>query len=66
MGRRARVLIEGFDEERKQWLGRSAAEAPEVDGNVFVESCVPLLIGTFVDVEITASETYDVVGCPVG
>lgn len=59
VGRRGRVLIEGFDPERGAWVGRSAAEAPEVDGKIFVTGDGGLEAGAFVDVEITDAETYD-------
>lgn len=60
VGRRIRVLIEDHDLERAVWVGRSAAEAPEVDGNVLVSAPVSLEIGRFVDVEIIGSDVYDV------
>ncbi len=60
VGTRTRVLVESFDEERRLYVGRSAAEAPEVDGKVFLESEQPLPPGTFVEAEIIAAEPYDV------
>lgn len=64
VGRRERVLLEEFDPHRRQWAGRSAAEAPEIDGKVFIEAAdgQALKAGDFVEVEIVRSETYDVVG----
>jgi ribosomal protein S12 methylthiotransferase len=58
VGRRERVLIESFDPHRKAWAGRSAAEAPEIDGKVYVtgENLKP---GEFRDVAINTSDTYD-------
>jgi len=45
------------------WAGRSYADAPEVDGLVYVEADdVP--VGDFLDVQITASEGYDLKGKP--
>jgi ribosomal protein S12 methylthiotransferase len=65
LGRRERVLVESFDPERGQWAGRSAAEAPEIDGKVFIEKSESaereLKAGEFVDVEIVRSEVYDLV-----
>ncbi|MBI4559630.1 MAG: 30S ribosomal protein S12 methylthiotransferase RimO, partial [Candidatus Hydrogenedentes bacterium] len=60
VGSRTRVLVEGWDEERGQWFGHSPAEAPEVDGRVYVKSRVSLTVGQFVPVEITAAAVYDV------
>lgn len=60
VGERVRVLIEDHDRERALWIGRSAAEAPEVDGNVLISAPAMLEIGQFVDVEITGNDVYDV------
>src|SRR5690606_614703 len=35
VGQLARVLVEGYDAEEKHWIGRSVAEAPEIDGSIF-------------------------------
>lgn len=43
------------------WLGRSYADAPEIDGNVYVRGS-DLATGTFVPVEIAARQDYDLVG----
>lgn len=64
IGQRVRVLIEYHDPERDLWIGRSAAEAPDVDGNVLVHAPYPLDIGQFIEVEITASDVYDVAARP--
>jgi len=47
--------------EGDMWLGRSYADAPEIDGNVFV-SGEGFEVGSFVPVEITARQDYDLVG----
>ncbi len=61
VGSPTRVLVERFDSGSRQWVGRSPAEAPEVDGCVFLESRRPLALGSFVDAVITAAQDYDVV-----
>lgn len=43
------------------WQGRTYADAPEIDGTVFVQG-QNLTIGEFVPVEITATQDYDLVG----
>lgn len=65
VGERTRVLIEGYDERSKLWVGRSPKEAPEVDGKTLVVSEAPLKVGEFVDVKIVGSTTYDVYAEPV-
>ncbi|GMU91584.1 MAG: ribosomal protein S12 methylthiotransferase RimO [Candidatus Hydrogenedentota bacterium] len=59
IGARTRVLVEGFDEARGRWVGRSPLEAPEIDGNIYVESDDPLGVGEFVDVTVTDAEVFD-------
>ena len=58
-GTQARVLIESYDPAAGQWIGRTACEAADVDGSVFVESALPLEPGTFVLADIIAADTYD-------
>lgn len=54
-----RVLIEGPDEEG-ELVGRTCGQAPEVDGITFVETDAPT--GSFVDLRITGSAGYDLIG----
>ncbi len=56
------VVIEGFDEENPELaVARSYREAPEIDGNIFVESAGDLSIGDFVKVRILQGFTYEMV-----
>ena len=57
-----RVLIEGWDDYIKCYYGRSAADAPEIDGKVFFMAKEQLLIGDFVDVQINDTLEYDLLG----
>ncbi|MBM3290066.1 MAG: 30S ribosomal protein S12 methylthiotransferase RimO [Candidatus Hydrogenedentes bacterium] len=59
VGTRTRVLVESYDPAVGRGTGRTPAEAPEVDGNVLIESALPLAPGTFVEAEIVDSDTYD-------
>jgi ribosomal protein S12 methylthiotransferase len=57
------VLIDEADpDEPGQFVGRTSADCPEVDGVVYVRSGRPLTPGTFVPVRITDSYEYDLVG----
>jgi ribosomal protein S12 methylthiotransferase len=60
LGTRMRVLIEECEDGR--YVGRSALDAPEVDGNVYVRSSGTLRPGTFIDARITDTLEYDLVG----
>ena len=61
VGKTVRVLIDEVN--RSGGVGRSAADAPEIDGVVYVkppfEPHKKLVVGQFVDVEITASDAHD-------
>lgn len=56
------VLIEGWDDYIKCYFGRSAADAPEVDGKVFFTSDIPLVIGDYVFVRVNDCLEYDLLG----
>lgn len=57
------VLIEGRDEEQESVAyGRSYREAPEVDGQIYVECDTDSKPGDMIKVRIVQGFTYDVVG----
>lgn len=58
----AEVLIEGWDDYIKCYFGRTAADAPEVDGKIFFMSSRPLKIGEYVTVRINDCLDYDLLG----
>lgn len=61
-GKELTVVIEGFDEENPQLaIARSYREAPEIDGNIFVENAADLQIGQFVKVRVVQGFTYEMV-----
>lgn len=64
IGKTLRVLIDALD--GSGGVGRSAADAPEIDGVVYVkrpfEPHRKLKVGEFVDVLITASDSHDLWG----
>ncbi len=61
VGSRQRVLIDEVGPTVA--LGRSAADAPEIDGVVFVKTRRrKVAIGDFVDVEITSADAHDLHG----
>ena len=62
-GKELDVLIEGRDEEQPNIsVGRSYREAPEVDGQVYVENDADIRPGDIVRVRVLQGFTYDVVG----
>ncbi|NDP60630.1 MAG: 30S ribosomal protein S12 methylthiotransferase RimO [Oxalobacteraceae bacterium] len=64
VGKTLRVLIDALD--GSGGVGRSSADAPEIDGVVYVkppfEPHRKLKVGDFVEVEITASDAHDLWG----
>jgi ribosomal protein S12 methylthiotransferase len=66
VGKRFDVLLDSpVPGEKNAWLGRSYADAPDVDGVVFVTG-KKLKAGQIVPVEIVATSEYDLVGVAVG
>jgi ribosomal protein S12 methylthiotransferase len=62
IGKTIEVVIEGFDKYAEVYFGRSAYDAPDIDGKVFVASEKPLKIGDFCMVQINESMDYDLIG----
>ena len=62
-GKELEVLVEGRDEEQPNiCVGRSYREAPEVDGQVYVENDTDSKPGDIIKVRVLQGFTYDVVG----
>jgi len=57
VGSRITVLVDAVDEEGA--MARSAADAPEIDGMVYIENGQDLLPGEFVTVRVTDSDEHD-------
>lgn len=60
VGQTVEVLIEGFDGTRT--YGRSYAEAPDVDGKVFLENTGEIPAGNYVTARLIRAEEYDMIG----
>jgi len=60
VGERTRVLVDAVTHGMA--IGRSAAEAPEIDGVVRIGNAGKVRAGEFADVEIVAAETHDLAG----
>ena len=58
VGQSIDVLIDEVDEDG-DGVGRSYANAPEIDGNVFVQSDTPLMPGQLVRPTVTEADEYD-------
>jgi ribosomal protein S12 methylthiotransferase len=62
VGRVEQVLVEGYSEETDLLLkGRSARQAPDIDGQYLITSGVAD-VGEYVQLKITDSSEYDLIG----
>lgn len=62
VGKVYRTLVQGVAEDGIFYHGRTYAEAPGIDGEVYFTSQGPLEIGTFVNVRMLNSDEYDLIG----
>jgi len=60
VGQTITVLVDDVDEEGA--VARSAADAPEIDGLVYIDGAQDLEVGEFVTVKITDSDEHDLWG----
>jgi ribosomal protein S12 methylthiotransferase len=61
------ILDQAVEGEKNVWVGRSQADAPDVDGLVFVTGDrQKLRAGDIVPVEIVATQEYDLIGVAAG
>lgn len=61
-GQKMVVVVEGFDEDELLWFGRSTADAPEIDCQVFFYTEEEVFLGEFVEVEIIDTIDLDPMG----
>ena len=62
MGKEFDAVVEGFDRFGECWFGRTASDAPDIDGKVFFTSERPLSVGEYVRIKITDTLDYDLIG----
>lgn len=62
IGQTLDVLIDDFDAEEGVAIGRTKADAPEIDGLVYIDNASPEMIGSIIRVEIDDADTYDLYG----
>ncbi len=56
------VLVESFDKYAECWFGRTAADAPDIDGKVFFTTKGRVVPGDIINVRITEAMDWDLVG----
>lgn len=56
------AVVEGFDKWAECYFGRTAGDAPDIDGKIFFTANEKLEIGQYVTVKITDTLDYDLIG----
>ena len=62
IGKTMEVLVDGYDEEKEQFYGRTYADSPDIDGRVWIASDEPLREGEFVMVTMDGCREGDLSG----
>ena len=63
VGREVSAMVEGrLTDEEDTYAARTEADAPDVDGYIFIHSDRELLTGDIVRVRVTSAEDYDLLG----
>jgi len=62
IGKVYKAIVDGIADDGIFYYGRTYAEAPEIDGQVYFTSLEPLELGCFVNVKILNAEEYDLIG----
>ena len=66
VGKERTVLVDGYDPAAEVYFGRSYADAPDVDGKIFIRARRGSLeVGEFVKVVIADALDYDLIADPV-
>lgn len=61
-GRTVTAMVEGFLPDDQVYVARTSADAPGVDGYLFLETAQTLMSGDFVRAKITDARDYDLIG----
>jgi len=61
IGKKLKVIIDDVVDE-KTYIGRTYMDSPEIDGVVYITSKEDIEVGQFIDVIITDSMEYDLIG----
>ena len=62
IGQELLVMIEGALSGESAYIGRTYADAPKVDGYIFVQTGELLMTGDFAKVRVTGAMEYDLIG----
>lgn len=62
LGKELEAVVEGFDKYAEVYFGRCKFDAPDIDGKVFITSEKQLELGQYVNIKITDTLDYDLIG----
>ena len=62
LGTTVEVLCDGFDPQAMAYVGRSYAESPGIDGNIYFTAARDVQAGEFVPVRLTGIMDGDLTG----
>ncbi|QUH32120.1 30S ribosomal protein S12 methylthiotransferase RimO [Vallitalea guaymasensis] len=62
VGKTYSVIIEGYMPEDRVYCGRTYRDAPDVDGMIFVSCPYELMSGDIINVRVSSSNEYDLIG----
>ncbi|KZS23894.1 ribosomal protein S12 methylthiotransferase RimO [Wohlfahrtiimonas chitiniclastica] len=62
VGQTLEVLVDDFDADNGVAIGRTKADAPEIDGLVYIDGADASCVGKIVNVLIDEADTYDLYG----
>jgi len=62
MGKVFEAVVEGYDQWGECYFGRTKSDAPDIDGKIFFSFEEKLSVGQFVNVKITETLDYDLMG----
>lgn len=62
IGKTLEAVVEGYDKYAGIYFGRTRADAPDIDGKIFIESKMPLKCGEYINVKVTEALDYDLKG----
>lgn len=65
IGKEFTSIIEGKIPQENAYIARTYMDAPGVDSNIFVVTDRELMTGDFVNVKVTGTNEYDLIGKPV-
>jgi ribosomal protein S12 methylthiotransferase len=62
LGKVLEAVVEGFDKWAECYFGRTKADAPDIDGKIFFTSDERLEVGQYVNIKVTDTLDYDLMG----